>query len=280
MILRRIVLTSFIIMAIVIALADGSSLADKTGVNPEVYGTWDMLELNTYGMTVQLTLAIEENQVIATSSCFFQDYSVSAQAVSPAEITAHEIRVLESNEAVNEYSSGFLVCRASLDVGDLQYQLRDGKLVITDPEKEETFELSRSGDQFQPAKQYKGQYKKSTDPKLALAHTSRGTAYLKKGQYNEAIREYNKALEINPNGTVAYYNRSIAYTRTGQYDKAVSDCNKALELDPEHANSYYNRGVSYYKLGSKDQAIKDFQAAANLQHKGAQDFLRSNGIAW
>ena len=126
----------------------------------------------------------------------------------------------------------------------------------------------------------KEKYEKPKDPKLDLAHTKQGIAYSKKGQYAEAIEEYNKALEVNPNCALAYYNRSVAYTSMRQYDRAVSDCTKALQLSPRHASSYYSRGVSYWHLGSRKEAIKDLQAAAKLQHKGAQNYLKSMNIEW
>ena len=288
MISKKTLLTYFILSATVITLAGGSSWADERGVNPEVYGTWDMLEIKNLGMTLQLTLTIKENEVIGVNNCYLGKYKVSARTASPAVITPNEIRVLEASEAIKEYSPGFLRCRASLDVGELQYQLRDGKLILYAPEEEETFECTRSGGQFKAAKRYKKSkdpkaakgYEKSRDPKVELAYTKRGTAYLKKGQYNEAIEEYNKAIKINPNYSLAYYNRSVAYSRIGQHDRALTDCNKVLQLDPKHAKSYYTRGVSYWHLGTKNQAIKDFQAAARLEHKGAQDFLSSNGMKW
>jgi tetratricopeptide (TPR) repeat protein len=126
----------------------------------------------------------------------------------------------------------------------------------------------------------KGKYAKPKDQKLDLAYTEQGIAYSKKGQYEKAIEQYNKALEVNPNCALAYYNRSVAYTGMGEYDRAVSDCTKALQLNPRHASSYYSRGVSYWHLGSRNQAIKDLQAAAKLQHKGAQNYLKSMNIEW
>ena len=275
MILKKILLRSFVIVATAIALAGGSSWADDA-VNPELYGSWDMLEIEAHGMTAQLTLTIEEGRVTAGSKCFFGEYNVFVQTTSPAEITADEIRVLEGSRAMKEYSPGFLECTASVYEGNMQYHLRDGKLVLYSVKEEETYVLTRSGGPFKSAKRYK----KSRDPQLALDHTNRGTAFLRKRQYDAAIGEYNKALEMNPTNALAYYNRSVAYTSTGQYDKAVKDCNSALQLNPEHANSYYSRGVSYWHLGSKDQEIKDLQAAAKLEHKGAQDFLTSMKIRW
>ncbi|UCE83076.1 MAG: tetratricopeptide repeat protein [Deltaproteobacteria bacterium] len=275
MILKKILLRSLVIAATTIALAGGSSFADDA-VNPELYGSWDLLEIESQGMTAQLTLIIDEGRVAAGSKCSFREFSVSVQTHSAAQITGSEIRVLEPSRAMKEYSPGFLECTASLQEGNMQYELRDGQLVLYMVQEEETYVLSRSGGPFKAAEHYK----KSRAPQLALNHTNRGTTFLRKGQYDAAIGEYNKALEMNPSSALAYYNRSVAYTSTGQYDKAVKDCNSALQLNPEHANSYYSRGVSYWHLGSKDEAIKDLQAAAKMEHKGAQDFLTSMKIRW
>ena len=276
MFIRRILLTSFIVAATVIMLAGGGSWVGASGVNPELYGTWDGLELKHVGMTGRITFTIKENQLINTSSCSFPGYQVTVQATSPVVITANEIRVLEESSEMKEYRPGFLQCRASIKKKTMYYQLIDGKLVLAESPGGEAMALSRSGGKFKSAVPYK----KPRGSKLALAHTKRGTAYLKKGQYDEAIGEYNKALEINPRSAVAYYNRSVAYTSKGQYDKAVTDCSSALQLNPRDANSYYSRGVSYWHLGSKDEAIKDLQSAAKLKHKGAQDFLASMGVKW
>ncbi len=43
------------------------------------------------------------------------------------------------------------------------------------------------------------------------------------------------------NDADAYLNRGIVYQRKGQYDQAISDYNKALEINPRYALAYYNR---------------------------------------
>jgi tetratricopeptide (TPR) repeat protein len=57
-----------------------------------------------------------------------------------------------------------------------------------------------------------------------------GVAYKSTGQYDQAISDYTKALEINPRYALAYYNRALAYENTGQYDKAWEDVDKAQDL--------------------------------------------------
>jgi tetratricopeptide (TPR) repeat protein len=273
MYLREMLFTSFVVAATVMALVVSSSFAGETPVNPEIYGSWNALNLEQGGLKVNLIIIIEENQVFARNTCSFGEYSVVAQTSSPAVITPNEIRILKSNMAMEEYSPGFLECKASIEAANMHYELRDGKLFLDVPEQGETVELSRAGGQSRATA-------KSKASKPELDYTKRGTTYSKKGNYNEAIREYDKAIEVNPSYAIAYYNRSVAYTKTGQYDRAINDCDKVLQLDPKHANSYYNRGVSYWHLGSKSQAIEDLQAAAKLRHKGAQDYLTSMGIKW
>jgi tetratricopeptide (TPR) repeat protein len=49
----------------------------------------------------------------------------------------------------------------------------------------------------------------------------------------QAISDFNKALEIDPKSAVAYYNRGLFYFRAGQIDRAQADLKKAAKLDPE-----------------------------------------------
>ena len=45
--------------------------------------------------------------------------------------------------------------------------------------------------------------------------------------WNEAIVEFNEAIEMNPGDANAYDNRGLAYYYKGQYDQAISDYDKA-----------------------------------------------------
>jgi len=111
---------------------------------------------------------------------------------------------------------------------------------------------------------------KQVEPRDADSYTNRGIAYVEKGQYDQAISEFNKALEINPKDTEAYYNRGLAYYDKGQYDKAISDYTKALEINPRDVEAHNNRGVAYGKKGQYDQAISDFTKAMEINPRQAE----------
>lgn len=58
-----------------------------------------------------------------------------------------------------------------------------------------------------------------------------GNEAFKNKKYEESIEYFTKAIEINPNDHVFYSNRSGAYASLNQYDKALSDATKCVELN-------------------------------------------------
>jgi tetratricopeptide (TPR) repeat protein len=97
--------------------------------------------------------------------------------------------------------------------------------------------------------------------------------------YQQAIKNYSKAIELNPKYAIAYNNRGACYATLGDYHKAIEDFDVAINLD-KHAYYHYNRGLAYKMLGKYNQAIKDFQTAAQLGNKQAQKYLESIGMNW
>lgn len=58
---------------------------------------------------------------------------------------------------------------------------------------------------------------------------------------------------------VTYNNTGINYTKKGDYDNAIVNFKKAIENDPSLNNAYYNLGSVYKYTGNKDKALKTFQ---------------------
>ncbi|MEI0701468.1 tetratricopeptide repeat protein [Brachyspira intermedia] len=59
--------------------------------------------------------------------------------------------------------------------------------------------------------------------------------------YVEAIKDYNKAIELDPNNSYIYYNRGVSKENLTQYKDALKDYKKALELDPN--NGYAKNSI-------------------------------------
>lgn len=99
------------------------------------------------------------------------------------------------------------------------------------------------------------------DPNNIHALTNRGSAYTHLGKYNEAIADLTKASEIDPGNIFPYYNRSIAYLYMNQYDNAIADCNKIIDLGIEFPWVYYHRAMAYKGKNDYGRALADFNKA-------------------
>ena len=93
----------------------------------------------------------------------------------------------------------------------------------------------------------------------------RGLKKRRAGDYEGAIVDLNKAIQLDPNFAVAYNNRGSAYNDLKQYDKAIVDYTKAIQLDPNYAVAYNNRGNAYYFLEHYDKAIADYTKAIDIE---------------
>ena len=100
----------------------------------------------------------------------------------------------------------------------------------------------------------------------------------KTGTKQETAQAYQRNIK---NLTAAeWYEKGHVLITSNNYTGAVEAFTKAIELNPKHALAYVDRGRVYYKLGNRHQLIQDFKIAASLGDKIAQDYLRSQGIAW
>lgn len=104
-----------------------------------------------------------------------------------------------------------------------------------------------------------------SNSEVASLYNRRGYALLKLKQFEEAIKDFNKATEYKPDFAEAYNNCGNAYRKLERYDDALSQCNKAIEYKPDFAEAYNNRGNIYYLFSRSDEAIFDYTRAIELR---------------
>ena len=119
------------------------------------------------------------------------------------------------------------------------------------------------------------------NPEYACAYNARGHAYYIKGQYDKAISDFTKAIKLNPRNAEAYNDRGITYDEgKSEYDKAISDFTKAIELNPKDAKAYNNRGNAYVKKGQFDKAISDYTKAIEINPRNATAYYYNRGSVY
>lgn len=77
----------------------------------------------------------------------------------------------------------------------------------------------------------------------------------------EALKDFNQAVEIDPNSFQTYKRRGEYYAHVKRKDDALSDYNKCLQLAPEYGECYLSRAILYAKDGQYKQAVEDLDKA-------------------
>jgi tetratricopeptide (TPR) repeat protein len=101
-------------------------------------------------------------------------------------------------------------------------------------------------------------------PDNPVVHGGLGLAYKNRGFPDEAIREFNRAIELAPNMAKNHYNLGLAYEEKGLFEKAVEAYKKAIELNPAYTDAYFNLANLFMKLQSRQDAIRAYRKVIKL----------------
>ena len=95
---------------------------------------------------------------------------------------------------------------------------------------------------------------------------NRGIHYNHMGEYAEAFKDFEKALELISNFPEAYINRGNAYFYTGQVERAIADYNRAIERrSAKRHTAYFNRGLANESRQQLNAAFADFVRANEIK---------------
>jgi len=92
-----------------------------------------------------------------------------------------------------------------------------------------------------------------------------GHHYYELRQFEEAVRYYNKAIEIDPLYKLAYNMLAYTYDQIGDFEKSIWAINKYISMAPDEANPYDSRADLYAYNGKIDQAIQSYKKALEIK---------------
>ena len=97
--------------------------------------------------------------------------------------------------------------------------------------------------------------------------------------YEEAILDYNKALELSPAEICLVYSmRGNARRNLGDFEGAISDQNKAIDFDPLYADGYFYRSIAKYKMGDFPGSIADYTQVIKINPKDSDAFFNRANV--
>lgn len=129
-----------------------------------------------------------------------------------------------------------------------------------------------SGDYLEALKHYDS----AIDPMRtgALALYRRGAALDGLGQSDRALQDYNRAIQLDPKLPLAFYGRGILLaTRERAYTRAIRDFDKVLQLEPNNVDALIRRGDAYSQLGDFGHAIGDLDRAVQLAPDNVEAYV-------
>lgn len=118
------------------------------------------------------------------------------------------------------------------------------------------------------------------DPKFDLALKTRGSTYTVQGEIELALDDLNAVIELDLQADyVTYYDRGVAYMLANQFDSAIKDFSKSIELQGDFWGAYVGRGLVYSSMGQHDLAIIDLDRAIALAPEYSAFLYINRGVA-
>lgn len=93
---------------------------------------------------------------------------------------------------------------------------------------------------------------------------NKGVDFYYKGQYESALKAFDKAIEIKPDYVEAWDGKGYCLSKIGRVDEALELHNKAIKIDPNYANAWYNIAYAYSLKGDKVNALANLSKAIKI----------------
>ena len=110
------------------------------------------------------------------------------------------------------------------------------------------------------------------NPEFAAAYYNLGNAYEEKGLLKEAVSAWKKVIEITPFDIDVYFNMGVAYTKRGMFREAAKILKKAIEINPEDPEAHYSLGIVFVNTGKLDNAIEEYNYTIELSPDHAEAY--------
>ena len=161
----------------------------------------------------------------------------------------------------------------------MQHRQEMSKRAVEEPTQRH-FEEGKSDSTFplDAMKTTKGGVVRALTPeeRKALQHNERGLDLFAKGKLDNAIKEYEEAIRLDPKLAAAQSNLGSAHFAAGGFAEAAAAFQRACDLDPDFGQAFFNLALAQLKLGSTKEASASLDAAMRAYVTTGDAALRGN----
>jgi tetratricopeptide (TPR) repeat protein len=101
-------------------------------------------------------------------------------------------------------------------------------------------------------------------PDDEVAHYNLGSIFKSQGKLDKAVAYYRKAIQIRPNFTAAHNNLANTLKMQGKIDEAIEHYKTVLMLEPRDSKTYYNLANTFREQGRLDEAVTFYERAIEM----------------
>jgi tetratricopeptide (TPR) repeat protein len=106
--------------------------------------------------------------------------------------------------------------------------------------------------------------------KTEIAYLSRGVAYFRMEQFDNAVQDFNIVIDMNSGNFRAYFYRGILYMAEKEYEKAIKDFDITIKIKSDYGAAFFARGTAYAQIGNEYEAQRSIQTAMSCTETSMQ----------
>ena len=113
------------------------------------------------------------------------------------------------------------------------------------------------------------------NPAKSRLYTEEGAKQLLRySDFQKAEETLTKAIKYDKHNFEAYYYRGCAKVNAMRYNEAIADFEKAIELKPDYADAYFNLGRTYVLLNNENKACEYYKLAEKYGRPNLEDYIK------
>ena len=116
-------------------------------------------------------------------------------------------------------------------------------------------------------------------PHYTSAYTNRGDCYRFLGDYDEAMKNYKIALKYDSKSKRGLYGLSLVYDYQKKYDEDIKVLNKLVEFYPEYEDAYFGLGWTYSHLGDYKTSVKYYEKVVDLNSNRVDAWINLSNVS-